>query len=211
VVAQLSYTAGRGAAGFPRTMPWLVNGIDPGRILAAARRARLAGARVVIVSLHWGGARRGTATPAQIALARRLLAAKDIDLIVGHGGAVRPFGRAVNGKFVAYGLGHLFAAAGAEHAGILARFTFARVRGAWRVTRAEFVPTCVDPGPPPRVVDVTAALADPRLPMARRALLRGVLGATTRTVYGRGVTPILVGARSRPIHGVKPSYGRPGN
>jgi hypothetical protein len=219
-VAQLSYAADRAGSRLPRTTPWLTNRIDPGRIVAAARRARRAGARVVIVSLHWGRENRRAATPSQIALARRLLAAEDIDLIVGHGAdVVQPFGRAVGGKYVAYGLGHLLAAprgrgaadGTAEHAGIVARFTFTRGDGGWRVTRAEYVPTYIDRGPPPRVLDVTAALADPRLTAARRAVLADVLRGTTRTVRGRGVAPILAGARPGPIRGVIPNHGRPGN
>jgi len=215
-VAQLSYAAGRATSRLPRTMPWLANRIDPGRILTAARRARRAGARVVIVSLHWGRERRRAATPAQIALARRLLAAKDIDLIVGQGaGVVQPFGRAINGKFVAYGLGHLLAVSrgqgAAENEGIITRFTFGRGKAGWRVTRAEFVPTYFDRGRPPRVLDVTAELADQRLVPARRRLLRAVFRGTTRTVYSRGAAPILTSARAGPIPGVIRNHGRPGN
>jgi hypothetical protein len=211
-VALLSATGGVVEPRPLRTAPWLVDRIDPGRILAAARRARRAGARAVIVSLQWGGATGHAASPGQIALARRLLASPDVDLVVGQGGEiVRPFGRATNGKFVAYGLGDLLAApaggpmtvrsADAERewnagrsggAGIVTRFTFARgAGGGWKVTRAEFIPTYIDRGPPPRVVEVTAALADPGLPAARRQVLQGVLRRTMRTVYSRGAAPIL--------------------
>lgn len=207
-VAQLSYVTARAAGatgrapGRPhRTMPWLVGKIDPGRILSDARRARRAGASVVIVSLAWGTVNRHAATPGQIALAQRLLAATDVDLIVGTGAqVVQPFGRAVNGKFVAYGMGHLLAAprggdgratGTADTEGIITRFTFTHVRGAWKVTRAEFVPTYVDHGPPRRVLNVTAALADPRLPPARRRLLQGVLHRTMGIVYSRGAAPVL--------------------
>ena len=230
-VAQLSYAADPARSRPHRTQPWLANRMDPRRIVAAARRAKRAGARVVIVSLHWGREHRRAATPAQIALARRLLAAEDVDLIVGHGaGVVQPFGRAVGGKYVAYGLGHLLTAprggadatadetgagpgngAGAHNEGIVARFTFPRGGGGWRVTRVEYVPTYADPGPPPRVLELTTELADPRLTAARRAFLANVLGRTSRTVRGRGVVPILTGARPGPIDGVIPSHGRPGN
>lgn len=209
-VAHLSYAAGLPTAPPLRTAPWLVNRIDPGKILAAARLARRAGARVVIVSLHWGARNRRAATPEQIALAQRLLAAKEIDLIVGHGaGVVQPFGKALNGKLVAYGLGRLLAAP--REAGIITRFTFTRGTRGWRVTRAEFVPTYVDPGPPQRVVDVTGALADEQLDPARRAALSKVLRQTRRTVTSRGAAPVLASARSAPIPGVLRTHGSPGN
>jgi hypothetical protein len=59
------------------------------------------------------------------------------------------------------------------------------------VTRAEFIPTYIDSGPPLRVVNVTAALAEPRLPPARRQIMQDVLRRTSRTVYSRGADPIL--------------------
>ena len=39
---------------------------------------------------------------------------------------------------------------------MLARFTFARNAGGWRVQRAEFVPTLVQLGTPIRLLDLTA-------------------------------------------------------
>jgi poly-gamma-glutamate synthesis protein (capsule biosynthesis protein) len=208
-VALLSATYGFAGTRPSRRMPWLADRIAPGRILTAARRARRAGARVVIVNLHWGKEYRHPATRRQIALAQRLLASKDIDLIVGqHAHVVQPFGRAINGKLVAYGMGDLVAAPGGgtggrmgghgrgrgpngRNEGIVARFTFTRVKGSWKVTRAEFIPTYIDPGPPLRVVNVTAALDDPRLPATRRRHLQSVLRRTMRTVGSRGAAPIL--------------------
>ena len=51
-VAFLSYT--QHTNGIPLPHPWSVNLASAGRILRDARRARRAGARVVIVNLHWG-------------------------------------------------------------------------------------------------------------------------------------------------------------
>ena len=51
-VAFLSYT--QMTNGIPLPHPWSVNLARAGRILRDARRARRAGARVVIVNLHWG-------------------------------------------------------------------------------------------------------------------------------------------------------------
>src|SRR5207245_2305868 len=81
-VAHLSYADGFGGRSVPSRQPWLANRLDPTAILAAARRARLAGAEVVIVSLHWGGEYRHQPTAEQVGLAHRLLADQAIDLIV---------------------------------------------------------------------------------------------------------------------------------
>ena len=51
-VAFLAYT--QMTNGIPLPHPWSVNLASAGRILRDARRARRAGARVVIVNLHWG-------------------------------------------------------------------------------------------------------------------------------------------------------------
>ena len=51
-VALLAYT--QMTNGIPLPHPWSVNLAGAGRILRDARRARRAGARAVIVNLHWG-------------------------------------------------------------------------------------------------------------------------------------------------------------
>ncbi len=53
-VAQLSYAYGFNGIPLPRGKPWLANLINVPNILAAAHRAKQAGADVVIVSLHFG-------------------------------------------------------------------------------------------------------------------------------------------------------------
>jgi hypothetical protein len=55
--------------------------------------------------------------------------------------------------------------------GLLARFTFTQGRDTkWHVTRAEYIPTYVDMGPPIRLVDLPVALANNALPAATRTL-----------------------------------------
>lgn len=190
-VAHLAYSYGFNGFRLPAGKPWLANLIDPARIRADARRARRAGAKVVIVSLHWGTEYRHPATPRQVTLARTLLAMPEVDLIVGHHAhVVQPFGRAVNGKWVAYGLGNLVANqgphAGSRHEGMIARFTFARHGRRWRVAGAELIPTFIDRAAPLRVLDVPLALRDPALPAERRGFLTGVAARTTRIARSRG-------------------------
>src|SRR5262249_53933595 len=106
-VAQLSYTYDFNSRSAPASRPWLANQTDPAAILAAARRARAAGAQVVIVSLYWGVEYQHQPTAGQTALARRLLADPAVDLIVGcHAHITQPFQK-INGKWVVYGMGNL--------------------------------------------------------------------------------------------------------
>ena len=53
-VAHLDYTYGLNGIPVPKDKPWIVNLIDPNRILADAHMARLAGAQFVMVAMHWG-------------------------------------------------------------------------------------------------------------------------------------------------------------
>jgi poly-gamma-glutamate synthesis protein (capsule biosynthesis protein) len=196
-VAQLSYTYGFNGRTLPADQTWLANRTDPAEILAAARRARAAGAQVVIVSLQWGTTLSHQPDAAQATLAGQLLADPAVDLIVGcHAHLTQPFEK-VNGKWVVYGLGNLLARHAvptvANTAGMAARFTFARDgAGRWRVVKAQYVPTYIDLGPPIRVVDLPAALADPALPPATRARYAQVQAATDHVATSlRGPGPGL--------------------
>lgn len=198
-VAQLSYTYGTNGIPIPRGRPWLVNsGLDAPAILHAAARARANGAEIVIVSLHWGEEYRHAPTDEQRALARRLLASPDVDLIIGdHVHVVQPFDR-INGKWVVYGMGNQVAnpVANSEdtHEGLVARFQLTRdAAGRWRAAPS-FVPTLVEAGPPIRLVDLPRALARGDLPASTRARYRAALDRTTTTVRSLGPkVPMLDG------------------
>ena len=163
-VAHLSFTYGlNGYPGGPADR-WRVNIIEPTRILADARRARRRGARMVLVSLHWGQEYRSRPTVAQRRLAGRLLASSAVDVIIGHHAhVVQPVARR-HGKVVAYGLGNLLSnqtascCVAAAQDGVLLRLVVrARADGAVRVRRVEYLPTMVR-HPARRVVLVTRAL-----------------------------------------------------
>jgi poly-gamma-glutamate synthesis protein (capsule biosynthesis protein) len=124
---------------------------DVDTMLAAATRAREAGAEVVVASLHCCLEYQHDPTEAQVQAARELLASPDVDLVLGHHAhVVQPFER-VDGEWIAYGLGnHL-----AEHAtrghptedSVAARFTFTRGGdGQFTVSRAEAVPLQIELG-----------------------------------------------------------------
>ncbi len=103
-VAHLDYTYGLN--GLPRPAWYSVNVIDPEAILADARWAREQGAEFVVLTIHWGAEYQHAPTAEQQALAERLLASPDLDLIlVSHAHVVQPVGR-VNGKVVVYGMGN---------------------------------------------------------------------------------------------------------
>src|SRR4029453_1240667 len=105
-VGLLSYTYGLNSGRPPPDRPWLVNPTAPRRIVEAASAARAAGAQFVVVLLHWGQEYRSTPTPSQREVARRLLAAPEVDLILGHHvHVVQPIER-IGSKWVAYGMGN---------------------------------------------------------------------------------------------------------
>ena len=128
----------------PAGKPWLANLLDADDVLAEARRARTAGADVVIVSMHAGTEYQHAADSYQISLAHRLLESPDVDLILGaHVHVVQPLER-VGEKWVAYGMGNQVAwqnQAYDTRDGIMPRFTFTEVSpGVFRVTTAEVIP-----------------------------------------------------------------------
>jgi hypothetical protein len=104
-VAFLAYT--ELTNGIPSPHPWSVNRANATQILADAHRARVDGAKVVIVNLHWGDEDVTQPSSFQLALASRLTRSPDITAIVGqHVHIVQPI-RIINGKLVVFGEGNL--------------------------------------------------------------------------------------------------------
>ncbi|MFG3417820.1 CapA family protein [Micromonospora sp. NPDC048063] len=174
-IGHLSYTLSFNDIPLPPGRPWAANLIDADAILAEARRARVAGAEIVILSMHWGTEYQNEPNTDQVDLASRLLSSPDIDLIVGHHAhVVQPFEK-VGTKWVAYGMGNLTARFGdgsAENTqdAVVPEFTFTRTpSGGWEVTGVTVLPTWMEYRPRARVVDLTAALSDPVVPAPRRA------------------------------------------
>jgi poly-gamma-glutamate synthesis protein (capsule biosynthesis protein) len=190
-VAQLSYAYGFNGIPLPKSKPWLANLINVPNILAAAHRAKQAGADVVIVSLHFGTQYQQAPNAQQIAVAKALLASPDIDLILGcHVHVVQPFQK-INGKWVVYGMGNQIATQGFSAPttdGVMPEFTFTEVTpGHFKVTKAVAIPTydLLNAGPI-RLIDLPAELAKPGLSAARRAAYEASWARTKAAVDSRG-------------------------
>lgn len=189
-VAHLAYAYGTNGIPVPEEQPWLVNLIDPERIIADARAARSAGADVVVVSMHWGTEWQEDPDELQLSLADRLTSSardgrRDIDLIIGTHAHVPQAYEKVNGTWVVYGMGDQVAGVMNDPRGQLgsaARFTFAPPRRPgepWTVRKAEFVPFAVH-NDPISVVNLPEALAtspgDPALTDSLERIKAAVLG-----------------------------------
>ena len=190
-VAQLSYTFGFNGLQRPAGKGWIANLIDPAAIIAEAKRARVAGAQIVVVSTHWGTEYDFGANADQQRWALQLLAAPEIDLILGcHAHVVQPFEK-INGKWVVYGMGNEVARhsdpVDASREGVMPRFTFTETApGQWRVTKAEALPTWVDLSPQIRVVELPRALADPATPAPQRAVYQAAYDRINKYLRSRG-------------------------
>ncbi|WBB67939.1 CapA family protein [Micromonospora sp. WMMD812] len=191
-VGHLSYTLSFNGIPLPAGRPWAANLIDADAILAEARRAREAGAEIVILSMHWGTEYQHEPNADQVDLAEQLLASPDIDLIVGHHvHVVQPFEK-VAGKWVAYGMGNLttrFADGSPEKTqdAVVPEFTFTRsAADRWQVTDVTVLPTWMEYRPLARVVDLTAASVDPAVPTWRRAQYAAIVRRIAGFIDERG-------------------------
>jgi poly-gamma-glutamate synthesis protein (capsule biosynthesis protein) len=200
-VGQLSYTFSFNGLRLPRDQPWLANPIDIDTILFDARLARIAGAEVVVVSLHFGTEYQHAPNAYQVDVVKRLLKSPDIDLVLGHHAhVVQPLEK-IGEKWVAYGMGNQVAnqvQAQNTRDGIMPRFTFSEVKpGVFRVTRAEVIPTHMWLNGPRRLLDIPRVLADPDTPRAVRDSCLASLRRTHAVVGQRGAFEdglILLGA-----------------
>ena len=188
-VGHVAATYGLNGGGPPADRPWEVSVApvpDVDGMLAAAARAKAAGADVVVASLHCCVEYDNDPTGAQVAAVRALLASPDIDLVLGHHAhVVQPFEQ-VGGEWVAYGLGNEIA----EHStrgyptedSVMARFTFTRgADGRFTVTKAEAVPLQIVIGDDA----VTVRPAD----AATTARVSEVLGRRGAVAAGLAVVP----------------------
>ena len=146
-VAFLAYT--ELTNGIPSPHPWSVNRANAAQILSDAHRARMDGAQVVIVNLHWGDENVTVPSSFQLALADQLTRSPDITAIVGqHVHVVQPI-RTLNGKLVVFGEGNLISnetsacCPAASQDGMIVLLTISVDSRAARVTFIHYVPIWV--------------------------------------------------------------------
>lgn len=166
-VGVVSTTFGTNGIPIPKGKKWSVQLMDIEETLAAAKRARQAGANIVVVHMHAGTEYASKPNSQQTAFAEAMTASPDVDLLVGqHAHVVQPITR-VNNKWVAYGSGNLIAQSGPAkprtYDGYLATFSFTeQPDGSFTSTAGEFAPTFITKGnktTPVRVYIVSDALA----------------------------------------------------
>jgi poly-gamma-glutamate capsule biosynthesis protein CapA/YwtB (metallophosphatase superfamily) len=187
-VGHIAATYGLNGGGPPADRAWEVVVApvpDVDGMLAAAARAKAAGADVVVASLHCCEEYDHDPTGAQVAAVRTLLASPDIDLVLGHHAhVVQPF-EEIGGEWVAYGLGNFVAEMakdGDPYDEVAARFTFTRgADGRFTVTKAEAIPLHLD------VLDGHVRV-DPADPAAFRRVAE-VLGRRGAVAAGLDIVP----------------------
>ena len=160
----------------PKGKPWAVHRLSSKELLSQARRARAAGADIVLAAVHIGTEYSTQENAQQVALARALTASPDVDLVyMHHPHVVQPW-TIVNKKWVLYGVGNTVAQQEPPrtYEGATGRFTFSRVgNGRFTVSKAEYIPTLVtlyQPGNPARLYHVSAALKTAKGSFRRRLL-----------------------------------------
>jgi poly-gamma-glutamate synthesis protein (capsule biosynthesis protein) len=190
-IAFLAYT--ELTNGIPSPHPWSVNRANAGQIISDAHRARMAGAKVVIVNLHWGDENVAKPSDFQLQLAGKLTRSPDITAVVGqHVHIVQPI-RRINGKLVVFGEGNLISnqtsacCPAAAQDGMIALLTITVDRRGARVTFIHYVPIWVR-HPDYVVLPAGSAIrADP------------ADAAELRASYDRTVAVVGRGARVQPV------------
>jgi poly-gamma-glutamate synthesis protein (capsule biosynthesis protein) len=195
-VAQLSYTYGSNGA-IPAKVAWMLNVIDPARILADAVLARSRGAEIVVVSLHWGSEYVHEITAAQRKVAAALAAQPGvIDLVVGsHAHVVEPISQ-IGSMWVAWGMGNFLtdnshaSSPNDEADGVMVRVTVGdRSGGGVGVTQISVTPTWNERRHF-RVIPIASALGSGETFGVSPALLRASFERTMRFINAAATTPI---------------------
>ncbi|WP_448851264.1 CapA family protein [Corynebacterium sp. 335C] len=138
-----------GTNGLPVPEPWMVDMLDTDRMIEDARKAKEAGADIVMAAMHAGDEYAQQPNAQQIQAADELTKSEYIDVVYGHHAhVVQPIEK-VNGKWVVYGLGNLVAQQMADqyltYEGITVEFTFGRDGDGWKVDELKYIPTMISP------------------------------------------------------------------
>ncbi len=106
-ISHLSYTFSYNGLSLPKDQTWRSALIDVDRIVADATWARAIGARIVLVSLHWGTEGVHEPNGFQRRVAEAVAASGQVDLIIGHHAHVVQPIEQINGVWVLFGLGNI--------------------------------------------------------------------------------------------------------
>ena len=156
----------------------LVDDIEPDRLLTAARRARIAGAEIVVASLHWGFEYQSQPTSQQVMIAEALASSHLVDVIAGHHAhVVQPFD-VLGTTAVAYGLGNLLSNQAPPECppscqdGAIIILTFRRgLKDRWHLEGYKIIPTFVErPNYIIRTLSAALLTSDPLSSSARRTM-----------------------------------------
>jgi hypothetical protein len=185
-IALLDYTYSLNGFNLPAAQPYLVNLIDVPTILNDAKAAKSAGAKIVIVQMHWGEEYQATASPVQRQQATQLLASPYVDAIVGgHVHVVQPVEK-IGTKYVVYGVGNMLSNQSGQccpvssQDGVIVTLHFTENAGAWSVGSITYTPTYVDRTGGYVVDPVAATYNDPT---SSPALKQQLAASFQRTVF----------------------------
>jgi poly-gamma-glutamate synthesis protein (capsule biosynthesis protein) len=190
-VAHLSYTYGFNGISAPNDEAWRSARIESTRIIADAQKARDMGARVVIVSMHWGRETQTELSEFQLTNADAITKSGLIDLVIGHHAHVVQKIDKVNDVWAIFGLSNLISYLPTTNAfsantqdGIIATTNITlNPDGSVIVDKPGVYPIWVDKKNGVVVRPVIADLADPSVPKNIKDDLKASLNRT-RSVVG---------------------------
>lgn len=131
--------------GLTAEYPWQVDGIDSAALVAKAKRARAAGADIVVAGLHVGTEYQTTPNAQQLELDRALIDSGEFDFVYNHHShAAQPLEK-YHGKWIAYSLGNNISESSdnyrVNNEFLMIRIQFAKdAAGVWTASDMAWVP-----------------------------------------------------------------------